>query len=379
MDRYLTGEGRQMKKIGILTLSASDNCGSLLQAYALQTILQDRGDDVEIIDLVTPISKKMYRVIHPGYIRYPKMFFGQIIRYKDLIKQKRDYELFRQGQLRLTGQKYRSIDGLKAVDGKYDVIVCGSDQIWNIYMRDFDEAFLLSWCIKSRRISYAASLGDQKDGRLADMVERGFEYDRYAAVSVREGSAARKFKEELNKDVEICLDPTLLLHKDQWRKLIDKNGIPKERFIFYYSYDYADDAKNQMVQRASSETGLPVYVINASRWIDGRERKYGFHIFEQAGPLAFLALMDGCTYALVESFHGVAFAYIFQKEFWFLGRKVRLDDRIKDLLEIIDKRDRVLYPGKVDLSSYGSISYQTVPTRFKELVQDSERYIAENI
>ena len=57
-----------MKKIGILTLSASDNCGSLLQAYALQTVLQDRGYDVEIIDFTTPISEKMYRIFHISHI-----------------------------------------------------------------------------------------------------------------------------------------------------------------------------------------------------------------------------------------------------------------------------------------------------------------------
>ncbi len=368
-----------MKKIGILTLSASDNCGSLLQAYALQTVLQDRGYDVEIIDFTTPISEKMYRIFHPGYISSPKMFFGQIIRYKDLIKQKRDYQQFRQERLRLTEQRYSSIDGLRTIDGKYEAIVCGSDQIWNVYMRDFDEAFFLSWCIKSRCVSYAASLGDQKGGRLADMVERGFGYDRYAAVSVREGSAAEKFKAELGKDVKVCLDPTLLLSKEQWRGLVDKKMIPKERFIFYYSYNYADEEKNRTVLRFSAETNLPVYVINASRWVDGREAKYGFRIFEQAGPLAFLGLMDGCAYALVESFHGVAFSYIFQKEFWFLGREVRADDRIEDLLEIIDKRERVLYPGNIDLSSYRPISYLTVPPRFKERLQDSERYITENI
>ena len=49
-------------KVGILTLSASDNCGSLLQAYALQKVIAKMGHDVEIIDFTTDVSEKMYRI-----------------------------------------------------------------------------------------------------------------------------------------------------------------------------------------------------------------------------------------------------------------------------------------------------------------------------
>ena len=39
-----------MKKIGIMTFHASLNCGSMLQAYALQTVLSEKYKaDVEIV------------------------------------------------------------------------------------------------------------------------------------------------------------------------------------------------------------------------------------------------------------------------------------------------------------------------------------------
>ena len=51
------------KKIGIITFHSSHNCGSMLQAYALQTVLEKRyGAEVEIIDF----SKD--RGIYMGYL-----------------------------------------------------------------------------------------------------------------------------------------------------------------------------------------------------------------------------------------------------------------------------------------------------------------------
>ena len=81
-------------KIGIITLSASDNCGSLLQTYALMNILKEKGHTVEIIDFSTKISKKMYRIFHPGYLSEPKKFWGQFFLMRKLINQKKHIKIF---------------------------------------------------------------------------------------------------------------------------------------------------------------------------------------------------------------------------------------------------------------------------------------------
>lgn len=49
------------KKIGIITFHSSHNCGSMLQAYALQTVLEKRyGAEVEIIDFSNKGSRNLY-------------------------------------------------------------------------------------------------------------------------------------------------------------------------------------------------------------------------------------------------------------------------------------------------------------------------------
>ena len=52
------------KKIGIITFHASHNCGSMLQAYALQTILEKKYDcDVELIDYINKGSRNLYGML----------------------------------------------------------------------------------------------------------------------------------------------------------------------------------------------------------------------------------------------------------------------------------------------------------------------------
>lgn len=367
-------------KIGILTLSASDNCGSLLQTYALMKILQDEGNEVEVIDFTSKTAEKMCRIIHPGYIKQPKKFLGQFLRYKSLVNQRNAYEKFRNNYIRLSSQRYESAETMKELDGRYDLIVVGSDQVWNVYMRDFDAVFFLSWCNQSKRVSYAASLGDQKNGRVMDMIDKGLELKKFEAVSVRERSAVRRFKTELKTNVDLCLDPTLLLSRDEWEKLTDRSKQPKEDFIFYYSYNYGNEVKNDMVKLFSEKVGMPVYVINASRWVDGKEKNYGFRLFEHAGPNAFLNLMSGCKYSMVESFHGCIFSYIFQNEFWFLEDKKQLDDRINDLLDILDLSNRTLRPENIGQINFSEIiDYKVKRRGLTEQQEKSWDFIRKNL
>ena len=51
------------KKIGIITFHASHNCGSMLQAYALQSTLIRLGYTNEIINFSNAGSREMYSVL----------------------------------------------------------------------------------------------------------------------------------------------------------------------------------------------------------------------------------------------------------------------------------------------------------------------------
>ena len=55
-------------KIGTITFQASHNCGSLLQAYALQQTLKAMGYDNEIINFSNEGSRDMYSILPPIHL-----------------------------------------------------------------------------------------------------------------------------------------------------------------------------------------------------------------------------------------------------------------------------------------------------------------------
>lgn len=86
------------KKIGIITFHSSHNCGSMLQAYALQTVLEKRyGAEVEIIDFSNKGSRNLYGLFDFRLKRSALKHNLLTIRYWKLVNQyRRDYINFKE-------------------------------------------------------------------------------------------------------------------------------------------------------------------------------------------------------------------------------------------------------------------------------------------
>ena len=146
-----------MKKVGVLTFHASFNYGSMLQAFALQRILEKLGYEPEIINFRTEKQKELY-----SYNRKLKSF-KEIIRRillfpykKDLFKKQDKFEDFIKNYLYCT-KEYSILDQLKEENLGFDYYIVGSDQIWNTNCIDFDLAYLLPFVKNGKKIAYAPS------------------------------------------------------------------------------------------------------------------------------------------------------------------------------------------------------------------------------
>ena len=338
------------KKIGILTLSASDNCGSLLQTYALQTVLKKVFyKDVEVINFSSEHSHGMYDIFPKGIYRNKRETIKRIINVKKLYKQKKGYMDFRKKYLQLSGRNEVFFENLENVCEKYDTIVIGSDQVWNVCMGDYSDAFFAP-NVKCKKVAYAPSLGGndlQKASHYCQIVEWIKEF---SAISVRESKGKKCLENLLNKKVKLVLDPTLLLNKDDWKKLIGEPLI-KEKYIFFYSWAYYDEKLNKLVQKEGERLGLKVYIIDASKLVKNRNKINGMELCAEEGPLAFLNLMYYSERCFVESFHGVIFAYIFKKNFWLLDKTPvleNIDTRLREILKQLQVTDRILSPSNYD-------------------------------
>lgn len=139
--------------IKTITLHCTDNCGSTLQAMALQRYLEKCGHDVEIIDYA------------PAYLKYNGNFMKSVAKTilfaKDSFMQRRKNRNFSKQYLRITKEHYKNYSALKQNPPKADAYITGSDQIWNLsYRCGNDEAYYLAFgdC-EIPKYAYAASVG----------------------------------------------------------------------------------------------------------------------------------------------------------------------------------------------------------------------------
>ena len=216
-----------------------------------------------------------------------------------------------------------------------DYYISGSDQIWNVRAKDFLLSYYLDFVKVGRKLSYAASFGpleiewDKLDkNKIAKLLNQ------YDNISVREQGSLKNV-EILTKQVgEIHVDPTLLLTKEQWRKVQSniKSGLGK--YILLYCLEPTKE-QLKIANAISRKLELPILVLrynNKNDMFNSYIKKY------DSGPRDFLAYIDNAALVLSSSFHGTVFSIIYHKPFYvFNGMN---DNRISTLLTKTNMVDR---------------------------------------
>lgn len=309
---------KKTAKIGILTFHKAINYGSVLQAWALQNTLKMNGYDSEIIDY----EPKELRHLYETSLKDAKGFkrkLKRILSFKRKVSMQRDKFLcFRKENLHLSKEMYFYDSDFRGIADKYDVIITGSDQVWNTNIVDCDPIFFLPFPFNGKKIAYACSVNDgQVNERFpAGWLEKWLR--QYDFISVREQSGVEKLSSFLNYNMKIynTLDPTLLLDKEMYTSLLG-DRIKDERYIFLYNM-WTKMEGIQVAKKVSEKLGLPVYTItNQMDMI--RIVKYsrnGVKVdLQHTGPKDFLNYIYYSDFIITDSFHGTAFSIIFNKEF----------------------------------------------------------------
>lgn len=351
-------------KVGIITFHASHNYGSMLQAYALTKCLVDMGCAVEIVNLRTEKQHKMYP--HPmdfktrslkGVIR--DFVYNPILATESVGKWYK-YERFLK-RLPLT-REYKSYDELRSERWDYDVLIVGSDQIWNTACRDWDESFFGTFVPDSmRKIAYAPSMGPSPessvDKELVRRLCKGF-----YKISVRE-SQAKNLLDSIGiiDDISIALDPTLLLNGSDYDDICPQKPLVKGEYLFFYD-PFRRPKYLRLACIIGELVGLPIvcdrYYYRAD--IKGLQ-KIKFCV--NTGPVEFLNLVKNAKLVCGHSFHSVVFSILFRKDFYALNGDS--DSRMMNLLSLLHLEERaVSLEGPMNLANTTITTYDEV---FKEL------------
>lgn len=324
-----------MKEIGILTFHAAHNYGSLLQNFALQRTLATLGYSPITINLRTAQQKEKYSPFKPFSELIDKRRIVLTLAYmpwkKQLLQKARLFEDFLKKELILTDEvsSQAEIDELPS----FDAYIAGSDQIWNVYAKDFCWSYFLDFVKKgTTKISYAASMGTSPTQLLSDP-QRAEKVSKllsdFDAISVREEKTKSVVEKLTGKKSKVLVDPTLLLESKEWCKHISEKPLKWGRYILLYNPYYLPDVYSQ-AKILSTLTDLPVVTTNIN--IKGIIHGKGIEKKLDVGPWEFLNLVKNASYVIGRSFHLLAFACIFNKKF--IAVNGMGDSRLNNLLTI---------------------------------------------
>ena len=238
-----------------------------------------------------------------------------------------------------------------------------------------------------RKISYAASMGGVSNieywkSCAKEQIKDLDLVDSLDCVSVREKSAVPLLEEYTKKDIKVVLDPTLLMNKSQWEKIISDNKI-KGKYIFLYSIGYSEEVY-QLGKKLSDLYNIPMVTVYALR----TNYKYfakGVKRAKYESPEDFLSLVNNAEYVVTNSFHGTAFSINFQKELWVAARhdndgNAVIDERLENILTKTELLDRVIDVNSDDAVDFNTkIDFEKVSENLKPLVEDSIHFLQKGI
>lgn len=326
-----------MRRIGIASRVHGINYGANLQAVALQKVIEELGTEVEYIDFeVTTSSVGFKRILSWGF-GIIRLFLGYQIRLKRT-------NAFRLNYLHFSPH-FSEIHELSAQVGRYDLLLAGSDQIWNPrYYRQSCGLYLLTFSNEISKASYASSFGiislsDRLQSIYAEQLQK------FKFLSVREKSGLEILK-KMGLNAEVNLDPTLLLNEKQWKALFNiSTPIISGEYICCYVMSGADKLNQYVIYQAEL---LQKQIGNIKVVVLGEKEYKGFfssHIYiRTAGPIEFLNYIAHAKYVLTSSFHGTCFSVIFKKDFFsILSKENKFNSRIEDLLILLALQHRIYY------------------------------------
>ncbi len=357
-----------MKKIGVLTLPTLTNYGGILQAYALVYVLKKMGYDAWLIN--RRWNSDNHSILH----RIKKIFYHLfVIRKFDKFCEK--YIVPRTEEI----DSRAKMDAIRQAG--FDGYVVGSDQVWRIKnVRGADYNFFLDFTKDDdvKRVSYAASFGvdywdDNQDPRKS-MAEVKPLLQKFEAISVREDSGVKLCKECFYVGATQVLDPTLLVTKEEYIHHFNLNVHPK-KYMAVYMLDMSEE-KRRMVETVSLELGLPVKFINQSSshwsWLPSSVSE-----LVKPGVKNWLQSILEAEYVLTDSFHGMAFSIIFEKQFWAIGNERSGLTRFSSLLDSLGIQNRLMNVDmKIDVNML-RVDYTVVRDLKNKLREKSLKFLNE--
>lgn len=316
----------ERKEIGIITISSSFlllNYGSFFQHWSLRRTLETMGYRTFRVadkdELRYPICALLYRALKNLCLIFRNAWRNEDSAWQEfrsvIVTLRRNIKFYFDYR-HMIGRVYDDSGKRNDVD-----VIIGGDQVWTSaspreYACDFHG--------NGKKISYAVSADWVRSVSRDTWIHRVCEELRgFNGVSVREGLGRSMLKKILpyRKEVFHAIDPVFLCKEEDYKSLIsDGTGNAGSALLYY-----AVNARNysELNYDVVKEAARLLNVKLISVVLQGNEKFVPFSAHSILSPREFIRQIVQAKYIVTNSFHGTAFAIIFNKQFVSLEQEER--------------------------------------------------------
>lgn len=340
-------------KIGILTLPLCSNYGGILQCYALQTVLQQMGHQVVVLNRTSAFSfitvflrigsvmkclirrfifgKKNIRIANPFSVSYGVNYpVYDVSELQSFIHARinRTFPIVTSGKLRSEVQHLH-----------LDALIVGSDQVWRECYSPCITDYFLGFkpdVASMRKIAYAASFGTNDAYISEKYLEKCVSLaHQFQFISVRESFGIDILKNIFGLTATQVLDPTMLLEVDSYLSLMkSKDAEMFQSKTLTYVLDW-DTEKKEIINYIVHELHQPRMDFMP---ITGGTEK----LLMLPSVSRWLSAFKYASFIITDSFHGCVFSILFKKNFVAILNKERGADRFFSLLSSFGLQERLI-------------------------------------
>ncbi len=360
-----------MQKVGILTWYKSLNHGAILQAYASQRFLNEQGVSSILLDYDR--SAKTMETTKDIIKRKMSYFNLNYLRMRTKLKkwntQKRaSFEEFKKNYL-VIGKKYNTY---KEIDN----IMIGSDMVFDFY--EGYNPFMYGKDVHSNNIfSYAACFGYtteesfekfEKKDEIINLVNK------MSGIGYRDDNTYKILKNKCNiKNATKNVDPVLLYGFNKEKEEWNDYGWKDKEYILIYSYQSNLNKKSEVkrIKKIGKNNNLKIVSVGYYHaWCDENVN---------ADPKEFVEMFANAKYVITDTFHGLVFSIIMNKQFSLIVRNnsFKVLDLLKELNISYNINDSV--EKRLNDMLANSIDYDDINKNLAKLRSKSSEYLISQI
>lgn len=361
-------------KVGVITFHSANNYGATLQTWALQKVLKDYGVDAGVIHYHPDIIDRLYDPMGDtqGLKRQMKKFMLSL-RAPLSLERYNKFQSFLKQHFQLIGD-FRTYEELRTAKLKLDGYITGSDQVWNAaHIGGFDPAYYLDFAEpEAKKVSYAASVGsDYIPSKYKEDMKNSL--STYSGISVRESSIKSEVQDLTEAPVEVVLDPTMLLVKEDYEEIKVESPI-KQPYILVYMIERNPQVIS-FANKISIALGIPMIYRRPTKGFVN-----GLPSFYTATAGDFIGLIEGAQCVITNSFHGTVFSILYEKPFVSMLHS-DTGSRTVDLLTSLGLQSHILYDVN-DFEEYSMFQINNpmaLHARIDALKKSSSRFLIKSL